>query len=114
MSSDDSMEEINPPQSQQHKWSEESDEESEEEEMPENENEKFLWSVKNDQNLFVSLLEENKKLAFAKAEDNYTVLHMASSEGKLEAVKLLILAGAHVNALNDDGWTPLHCACRVF
>jgi len=49
-----------------------------------------------------------------RAEDNYTVLHMASSEGKLEAVKLLILAGAHVNALNDDGWTPLHCACRVF
>lgn len=39
-----------------------------------------------------------------------TVLHLASKAGHLEMVRLLILEGADLNARNEDGITPLHCA----
>ena len=41
-----------------------------------------------------------------------TALHAAAEEGVLEAARLLIGAGALVNARNWAGDTPLHCAAR--
>jgi hypothetical protein len=41
-----------------------------------------------------------------------TPLHVASSHGHLEIVKLLVeKAGAAVNIFDKEGWAPLHCAC---
>ena len=39
-----------------------------------------------------------------------TALHAAAEEGDLEAARMLLEAGADVNARMDDGRTPLHCA----
>ena len=39
-----------------------------------------------------------------------TALHFAAYEGKVEIVKYLISKGANVNAKDDTGATPLHCA----
>lgn len=45
----------------------------------------------------------------------YTALMAAASAGKVDAVELMIKAGADVNlnANNINGDSPLHCACRV-
>lgn len=39
-----------------------------------------------------------------------TALHAAAEEGDLRAARMLVEAGADVNARMDDGKTPLHCA----
>ncbi|KAG0231749.1 hypothetical protein BGW41_002101 [Actinomortierella wolfii] len=39
-----------------------------------------------------------------------TTLHLASSYNHLELCKLAISLGADVNAVDIEGWTPLHCA----
>ncbi|KAG0229077.1 hypothetical protein BGW42_001798 [Actinomortierella wolfii] len=39
-----------------------------------------------------------------------TALHLASSYNHLELCKLAISLGADVNAVDIEGWTPLHCA----
>ncbi|XP_046983414.1 BRCA1-associated RING domain protein 1-like [Schistocerca americana] len=40
----------------------------------------------------------------------WTALHWAASRGDVEVVRLLLEAGAAVDARDKDGWTPLHCA----
>lgn len=40
----------------------------------------------------------------------WTALHEASAVGDLEVVRLLLEAGANVNARSKDGITPLHDA----
>ena len=47
-------------------------------------------------------------------EDGYGALHKASSEGHPDVVRSLLLRGANVRAETIDGWTPLHCASKVF
>lgn len=44
------------------------------------------------------------------ADGEETLLHIASSMGYMEAVKLLVELGANVNALGDLNHTPLHFA----
>lgn len=39
-----------------------------------------------------------------------TPLHLASEYGKLQAISLLLKAGAKVNATSMEGYTPLHLA----
>ena len=43
-------------------------------------------------------------------DTNQTHLHYAASIGNLEAVQYLLAAGAPINALDDDQWTPLRLA----
>ena len=40
-------------------------------------------------------------------------LHIASGQGHLDCVTLLLDAGAQVNAVTDAGWTPAHYACET-
>jgi ankyrin repeat protein len=44
---------------------------------------------------------------------HFTLLHLASSKGYFEIVRLLIRHGADVNALDDTLSTPLHQASWV-
>ena len=41
-----------------------------------------------------------------------TALHVAAAKGYLDVIELLIRAGANVNAIDNDGWTPLHAAAH--
>ena len=41
-----------------------------------------------------------------------TALHRAASENKLAEAKDQIELGSDVNAVDANGWTPLHCAAR--
>uniref|UniRef100_A0A8D2PFT1 Proteasome 26S subunit, non-ATPase 10 n=1 Tax=Zosterops lateralis melanops TaxID=1220523 RepID=A0A8D2PFT1_ZOSLA len=43
----------------------------------------------------------------------WTPLHIAASAGRDEIVKALIAKGAHVNAVNQNGCTPLHYAIAI-
>lgn len=47
---------------------------------------------------------------FAGDEDGFTALMLAAKYGKLEAVELLIRAGASIEHKSTDGWTALHLA----
>lgn len=40
-----------------------------------------------------------------------TALHFAADRGSMEAARLLISAGADINAQDADGQTPMHYAC---
>lgn len=46
-----------------------------------------------------------------KDEDGFTALHLAADRGHVEAVKILIDAGADLNIKTDDEETALHLAC---
>lgn len=39
-----------------------------------------------------------------------TPLHVVSNWGDCQAIKLIVAAGADINARGENGFTPLHCA----
>ncbi|WP_160153570.1 ankyrin repeat domain-containing protein [Microbulbifer sp. ALW1] len=41
-----------------------------------------------------------------------TPLHIVSNWGDVEAIEILISAGADINAVGESGFTPLHCAAE--
>ena len=45
-------------------------------------------------------------------KDDVTLLHIASQQGHLEIVKVLIASGGSVNEADNDGATPLHIASQ--
>ena len=58
------------------------------------------------------LLNKNKDLIQTRDSDGYTALHRASYNGEVEVMEILISNGADVLARTEDGWQPLHSACR--
>jgi ankyrin repeat protein len=56
------------------------------------------------------LLNEHPWLATARGSNGNSLLNLAQSFRRLEACRMLLGAGADVNAGNNYGWTPLHQA----
>lgn len=57
-----------------------------------------------------TILRQSPQSAYAKARDGQTALHFAVSHGHAYVTRLLIEAGADVNARNRVGLSPLHLA----
>ncbi|GFQ77336.1 hypothetical protein TNCT_578431 [Trichonephila clavata] len=58
------------------------------------------------------LLQEKNININDKANDGFSLLHIAAQEGNLNIVKHLIDRGADVNSQNDAGSKPIHIAAR--
>jgi ankyrin repeat protein/ribosomal protein L21E len=65
--------------------------------------------VQNEIGVVRAILARNHDQVNAKVKDT-TALHLASREGHLEVVKLLLENGADVLATDKDGYTPIHYA----
>lgn len=59
------------------------------------------------------LFEEHYFSPFEKSY-NKTALMLACGEGQQKAVKKLIALGSNLNAVDSEGYTPLHYACGAF
>ncbi|MEI8289074.1 MAG: ankyrin repeat domain-containing protein [Verrucomicrobiota bacterium] len=78
----------------------------------------------NDQNITLFLAVQQQQVSVVKfllehganpnihfpAGNSEAPLHIAARLGNVEAAKLLLAHGAHVNELEQNGWTPLQCA----
>ena len=60
--------------------------------------------------LIVFRIEHNQDVNEIKLRDGRSFLHFASDYGDVELVKRLLLAGAVLNAVDDNGQTALHVA----
>ncbi|MYK06259.1 MAG: ankyrin repeat domain-containing protein, partial [Synechococcus sp. SB0670_bin_20] len=58
------------------------------------------------------LLEGQQKDVNGKDEHGTTLLHQAAKEGQVEAVKVLIEAGARLDVKDKQGSTPMHQAAK--
>ena len=73
----------------------------------------FLKAVKHDApECLLDLLLERGANAHAVADDRKTALHFAAQKDKAKVIRQMINKGLSVNAVDKDGWTPLHeAAC---
>lgn len=74
-------------------------------------NEEFLKELQQQNSHRVkTLLSQDDSLANQRFADRDTPLHISARLGNEEIIKALLEAGANVNAQNEKGETPLHCA----
>lgn len=76
----------------------------------------FIWIKRgNKAELLKCLKKEGKEIVNSKSgEYGQTLLHVASYEGTSEIVELLVdKYKADVNAIDRNGWTPLHSAAAA-
>ncbi|MYF19982.1 MAG: hypothetical protein F4226_07330 [Synechococcus sp. SB0678_bin_12] len=59
------------------------------------------------------LLQGSQKDVNGKDEHGNTLLHQAAKEGQVEAIKVLIGAGARLNLKDKQGHTPKDCAAAA-
>lgn len=59
------------------------------------------------------LIERDDETVFLRHPNGMTALHFACSFGSVERSRMLLDAGAEVDAQDEDGWTPLHFAAQV-
>jgi ankyrin repeat protein len=59
---------------------------------------------------FQTVLQQDPTLLNARGTNGNTLLNLAASLKQLDAVRILINAGTHVNTGNRYGWTALHQA----
>lgn len=64
-------------------------------------------------NQIIDYLIQKGGRTFMSEEEIANRLCIAAGEGELETIKLLVKAGANINAGNYDGRTALHSACAV-
>jgi ankyrin repeat protein len=57
-----------------------------------------------------ALLKDDPALISSRDQNGDTALHVAALFGHRDVVELLLANQADVNAKDNDGWTPLHCA----
>jgi hypothetical protein len=73
----------------------------------------FVKAVENSDTLVVILFLDAGMDPNTKDYNGYTAMMFAANSGQLESVKLLVEAGANVNAMSSDqGWTALMIAAR--
>lgn len=61
------------------------------------------------------MFEDAKKMRFedkVQGKTGATALHVSAAKGYIRVMKILIQSGANVNAVDKDGWTPLHAAAH--
>ena len=69
----------------------------------------FLKAVKHDApECLLDLHLERSANAHAVADDRKTALHFAAQKDKAKIIRQMINKGLSVNAVDKDGWTPLH------
>ncbi|KAF7636715.1 hypothetical protein Mgra_00003896 [Meloidogyne graminicola] len=57
-----------------------------------------------------SLIQSGCSLDTPQPKTGATLLHLAASRGYIKIIEMLLAAGANVNALDFEDWTPLHAA----
>lgn len=70
-------------------------------------------AVSNGPDEIVQFLSTNKKLLNAKTRERKTALMIAAENGRLEACKILLKAGADYSAKDKEGSTALHIAYKA-
>ncbi|HXE75191.1 MAG TPA: ankyrin repeat domain-containing protein [Candidatus Xenobia bacterium] len=83
--------------------------------QPQAARETFRAAKKGDLAALCKLLKADPSLVHARDKEGSTPLHWAAWRGQVEAVRLLLEAGAEVNARNQNthwGTTPLHAAAH--
>lgn len=60
-----------------------------------------------------AFLDQGGDISILPPDGNATILHMAASDSRVDAIRWLVAHGAPVNAATRSGWTPLHATVTL-